>query len=297
MKLSIIILSYNTASLLKDCLQSVYRSDLPSKDFEVLVIDNASSDNSVSLVKKHFPNATLIQNQTNLGFAKANNIGINKSKSEYILLLNSDTKAQTNSLSNLLKFMDAHPQAGIASAQLLNNDSSIQQSGGHLPRLTNIMAWMLMLDHLPIIKQLFWSYHQTNQNFYKISRRLGWVQGAAMILRRTMLDKIGLLDEKIFMYAEDIDLCLRARQKNWQTWTVSDSKIIHLNFKSSGKENATLGEYQGLKYLFKKHKPAWESPLLRFFLKTGSLLRVFIFGTIFKDKTKYDIYKKAFHLA
>lgn len=298
MKLSIIVVSYNTKNLLQNCLSSLKKGGLKREDYEVIVVDNASSDGSVEMVKTSFQKAHLIKNKTNLGFSKANNQAIKKAIGEYVLLLNSDTIIKKHTLIKLTKFMDSRPRAGIASAQLLNHDGSIQQSGGHLPRLSNIAAWVLFLDDLPVVKQFFWSYHKTNSSFYKKDKTIGWVQGAAMIIRKKCLDKIGLLDEKIFMYGEDIDLCIRAWQKKWQVWTVSQAKVYHYGFQSSQgiPEKAIVGEFKALKYIFKKHKASWEKSILQILLKLGSLLRMLIFGTILKDKQKYDIYSRAVKL-
>ncbi len=194
-------------------------------------------------------------------------------------------------------YLDTHPQVGIVGPQLLNLDGSIQPSGGCLPRLSNIMAWMLFIDDLPWIKPWFWSYQLRSLPKFRRTRPFGWLQGAALVIRRTLLDQIGLLDESIFMYAEDIDLCFRAHQSGWQVYLIAQAQVTHLGFKSGSPEKAVLGEYQGLKVFFKKYKPAWELPILRLLLKTGALLRCLIFGTILKDNSIYAIYKKAFALA
>jgi len=299
MKLSIITISFNTKKLLKQTLTAVYKSTLDKKDYEVFVVDNNSQDRSPEMVKKDFPQVTLIRNKDNLGFAKANNQAIRKSQGEYVMLLNSDTKVHPDALEKLLQFMDTHSQAGVASATILHPSGEIQQSGGFLPRLSNVAAWMLFLDDLPIVKYFFWSYQLTRQSFYKKTRRLGWVTGAAMIIRRGILEEIGLLDEDIFMYGEDVDYGIRAAKKGWQVWTVADAKVVHFQFQSSKgiSTNAILGEYKGIKYVFEKHKPGWEMPLLQFLLKVGALLRMLVFGTILRDKQKYAIYRQAFSLA
>lgn len=277
MKLSVIIVSYNTKSLLEKCLESIRASTLDKKAYEVIVIDNGSTDGSAKLA--------MIKNKQNLGYAVANNQGIKIARGEYILLLNSDTEVKPTALEALVNFMDFHSQAGIASAQLLNPDGSIQPSGGYLPRLSNITLWMFFID----------GYHIQNPAYYQKTRQVGWVQGAALIMRKS----VGLLDENIFMYGEDVELCLRAKKAGWQVWTVATAQVIHHAFQSSGgvSSNALLGEYQGLLYLFKKHKPFWEIPLLKLLLKTGALLRMLLFGTILRDREKYAVYQKAFKFA
>jgi len=282
MKLSIIIVSYNTKGLLKQCLDAVSKSIL-TEQYEVIVIDNASTDGSSDLAT--------IKNKHNQGYSIANNQGIKIAKGEYILLLNSDTRVKSNALDELIKFMDGHPQAGIASAQLLNPDGSIQPSGGFLPRLSNIFAWMFFIDDLPLPLP---AYHVTHPGFYSNTHQIGWVQGAALIMRR----EVGLLDENIFMYGEDVELCIRAHKSSWQVWTVATAQVTHQGFQSSGgvSTNALLGEYTGLQYIFKKHKPPWEFPLLQVALKTGALIRMLLFGTIWRDKQKYAVYKQALSL-
>lgn len=277
MELSVIIVSYNTKELLEKCLESVRASSLDKTAYEVIVVDNGSTDGSAKLAT--------IKNTDNKGYAAANNQGIKKARGEYILLLNSDTEITPTALEELIKFMDSHPRAGIASAQLLNPDGSIQPSGGCLPRLSNIALWMFFID----------GYHIQNPSFYTTTREVGWVQGAALIMKK----QVSLLDENIFMYGEDVELCMRAHKDGWEIWHVAEAKVTHQAFQSSGgiSSNALLGEYQGLIYLFKKHKPSWEVPILKLLLQAGALLRMLLFGTILRDTRKYAVYKKAFKLA
>jgi len=185
----------------------------------------------------------------------------------------------------------------IASPQLLNPDGSIQPQGGALPSLLNLAAWMWFVDDLLLLNRLFTPYHQSNLSYFKHTRPLGWVAGTAMFIRRQALDKIGLLDEHIFMYSEDTDLCLRAYRQDFEVYNVSSGQVVHLGQGSGFQETALLGEYRGLKYLFNKHYPAWQRPILSFLLKSGALLRLTIFGTILGDKPKYHAYKKALKLA
>ena len=199
--LSIIIVSFNTKQLLKQTINSFY-TEL-NNNYELIVVDNNSSDGSAKMIQNQFPKAQLIQNKKNLGFAKANNQGISHSNSEYILLLNSDTIVKPNLFKNTLKFLKKNPKVGIVSPKLLNKDGSIQPNGGALPNLRNIKAWMLFLDDVPIINRFFSHYHQENEDFFKKTQSTGWVAGTAMFIRRKTIQETGLLDEKIFMYSED----------------------------------------------------------------------------------------------
>lgn len=294
MKLSIILVSFNTKDLIKQALES-----LPDiSEVEVIVIDNASTDGTAQLIKQEFPGIKLIRNKNNTGFAKANNQGIKAAKGELLLLLNSDTKAQGDAIKTLIQFMEDNPDAGILSCQLLNPDSSLQPQGGYLPNILNISFWMLFIDDLPFIGKYLYPYQLRYRGVFKKRRELGWVGGTAMLIRRNVIDEIGLLDENIFMYGEDVDFCLRARAKGIKVSYTPNARIFHYGQQSSGGKAsiAILGEYQALKYIFKKHKSKPEYLILRLLLKIGSLLRMFIFG-ILQGRERYEIYKKAFHLA
>lgn len=295
MQLTIIIVSFNTKDLLRKAVKSI-----PTKpDWEVIVVDNASTDGSVEMLKEEFPGVKLITNSENLGFAKANNQGIKTSSGKFVLLLNSDTQVKKDALEQLVEFMQKNPQVGIASGQLLNPDGSIQPQGGYLPHLSNVAFWMLFIDDIPAIGKYLWPYHITDRKKFTKERRIGWVGGTAMMIKRVVLEKVGLLDEEIFMYAEDVEFCLRAQEAGFLVAITPLSKIIHYGQQSSGgaPSAAWLGEYKGIKYIFKKHKPSWEYPIVRLLLKLGALLRMGIFGILQGRKDAYEAYKKALQLA
>ena len=294
MKLTVIIVSHNTKKLLEDCLNSIYHN-LP-KEYEIIVVDNASTDNSSNLVKTQFSQVKLIKNSTNTGYAHANNLGIKQARGEYLLLLNSDTLASNQSFSVLISWLDNHPKVGIASPKILNLDGTTQPNGGAIPTQSNIFTWMFFLNRLPLLPQIIPNYHAPASYFNK-THPIGWVSGAALCLRRQCLEQIGLLDEKIFMYAEDIDFCLRAYRSGWQIWTVSTCSVTHFGQGSGSKSKAILGEFQGLKYLFTKHYPKSHLYTLKKVLELGTLLRILIFGTIFANKQLKQTYEKALTVA
>jgi GT2 family glycosyltransferase len=291
-KLSIIIISYNTPKLITDCLDSVTKN-LPGNS-EIIVIDNNSDPETLTALKQ-FPQIKLIKNSQNIGFAGANNQGVAKASGQYLLFLNSDTLVKPGSLQHLIDFFESHPNSGIVSPQILNADQAVQSNGGSLPNIANIAGWMLFIDDLPVIKQIFPSYHQ-KAAFFRKSRSLGWVSGAALAIRREVVDQIGGWDEKIFMYGEDIDLCFRARKANWQVYTYSSSQIVHLGQGSGSQAKALVGEMTGLIYLFKKYYPRWIMPILVLILRFGTLLRIVLFGKIRKHEQLYAAYSQAFKL-
>lgn len=301
--LSIIIVSFNTKKLLLSCIGSV-RKYTKEVDYRIIVVDNASHDGTQEAIKK-IKDIKPILNQENLGFAAANNQGIKLSQGRYILLLNSDTELHEDSLSKMVSWMDAHPEVGISSCMLLNPDKSIQETGGYFPTLFRVFLWATFLDDLPFIPRIFGSYHP-HGSLYKKERELDWVTGAFFLIRNKVIEDIGLLDEKFFMYVEEVDYCYRAKNKGWKIRYVPNTSIVHLGggsssgesvkFKywSAGKERSIIGEFNGLKRFYKKHYPVWQYPFLIFFLKLAALLRFFIFGFFGRQVHARTIYGKAF---
>lgn len=294
MKLSIIIISYNTKDLLKQTIASIPMH----QDWEIIVIDNASQDGSSSMVKAEFPQTKLIINKENLGFSKANNQALLIAKGQYLLLLNSDTIVREKAIENLLKTMDKNKQLGILSCQLQNSDGTIQVQGGYLPTVCNIAFWMLFVDDLPVIGKKLHPYHITDPQFFTKPQNLGWVAGTAMLIKKELIGKIGLLTEELFMYGEDVEYCLRARKAGYLIAIEPKAKIVHLGQKSSGGKQAPawLGEFKGLKHIFLTHHSVAAYQLVRLFLKTGALLRMFVFGILLGRKEVYAAYKEAYSL-
>lgn len=276
-RLSIIIASYNTKDLTIQAVQSVLDDQ---KDAEVILVDNASTDGSQEALKKTFGNKIYLrQRQDNGGFAKANNEGIQIAKGKYILLLNSDTIVRSGALETLVKAMEENTEFGILSSKLLNPDGSYQPQGGALPSLFAIWAWWLwpLPGQFPLVEPY--------QNMNPISNSVevleqGWVGGTAMLIRKEVIDQIGFLDENIFMYAEDVDYCLRARQRGWKIGMVQSSMVTHFGSASTSHHNAMLGEVKGLLYLWTKHFPAWQRPVLQLLILAGAILRYLLFGIL-----------------
>lgn len=309
-KLSIIVVSYNTAGLTCQTLDSVHlsleKSPKLEQQTEVFVVDNNSSDNSVKELKKFekiFPNFTLIENKENKGFAGANNQAAKLATGDYLLLLNSDTIVQRKAFEELINVAEKK-QLGIAASLLLNKDRTIQAQGGELPSLFTISNQMFFFDDLPIIGKFFPSTQYTGANFIgqttdelikdkkETFKPIGWVGGTAMLINKNVWNKIGPLDEEIFMYGEDIELCLRAKEAGSKIGIVCDSQIIHLGSASSSNKNAILGEMKGYVYIWKKHMPSWQMPILKNILRLGSMLRIIIFSWILKND-RGKIYKEA----
>jgi len=271
--LTISIISYNTSGLLKDCLNSVYENVKDIK-FEIIVVDNSSTDDSPEMVKKEFPQVTLIENKENVGFAKANNQAFNRSKGRFFLLLNSDTKVLSHSIEGMVEFMDLHPDVGAVGCEQIRPDGSIQPTINiALNMWTNL--WLIFL-RLFQVKRLVSSSKQATfmanylrgvsgktvnsyLNHYLDKREpyeVDWVSGVCLLVRRETINEVGLLDENFFMYTEDVDWCLRMKQRRWKIYFLPGSRIIHYIGQSSNEgqfDDLYPQRFKSIFYFFKKH--------------------------------------------
>ena len=257
--LSIIIVSWNVANLLKTCLNSIYKYTR-GISFEIFVIDNASADNTVEMVKKKFPCIHLIANDVNRGFARANNQGIKKAKGDYILLLNPDTELKEDSLIKMTKFMKQTPGAGITGCHLLNPDTSHQDSVRRFPKFLDQALILLKLHHLFPQFPAFRRY--LCQKFdYKRQQEVDQVMGAFFMIRKQVIDQIGLLDENFFIWFEEVDYCLRAKKTGWQVIYTPVTEVTH-HFGQSFKQMMTVEKQKiwnkSLRYYFLKHHGFWQ---------------------------------------
>ena len=253
--ISVIIVNYNTSSLLKQCVQAA-QDNLQGLSYEIIVVDNASSDGSAGMIREEFPEVSLIENNENLGFACANNRGIQVSKGRYILLLNSDAFLKGLAPAKMVTFLDQNPEAGIAGANLFFPDGQPQLCYGPLPTLRSDITSLLGLDKL--------TFRMAQVKPLTHSIETGVVSGACMMARREMLDEIGLLDEDYYMYSEEVDLCYRAHQAGWKVVHLPQAQAIHVGGGSSGPTaRRMLMLYQGkLKYYAKHYGPLREKSLL-----------------------------------
>ncbi len=271
--LSIIIVNWNTRDLVAECLASVAVevAAFPAGQVETLVVDNASSDDSVNHIQTHFPWVQLIRNTTNVGFAAANNQAMSIAQGKYILLLNSDTKVLAQALTTMVEFMEAHPNVGVGGARYLNPDGSLQPSCYPAPTLTRELWRMLHLDRL----YPFGVYQMDNWSIHK-PRAVDIVQGAALLVRRVVLDQIGFFDTAYFMYTEEVDLCQRIRRAGWPIFFVPAAMIIHYGGQSTRQAALPmfLQLYRSKILYFRKHHGAVATVLYKLILLGATLLRL-----------------------
>ena len=238
--LGIIIVNYNVRDLLRDCLASVYDS---RGDLQVCVVDNGSTDGSADMVAAEFPQVHLIRAE-NHGFAAGNNLGLrafgfpDAGQSRYVLLLNPDTILPPSALADMLAFMEAHPQAGAAGARLVREDGSLDKACRRSFPTPSVAFYRLFgLSKLFPRSRRFGRYNLTYLS-PDITTQVDSVVGAFMLMRGEALAQAGLLDERYFMYAEDLDLCYRFKQRDWQVWYNADVTVLHYKGRSSQQRSA-----------------------------------------------------------
>jgi len=242
-KLSIIILSYNTKDYLYKTLQSV---SPVKKDWEIIVVDNASTDGSPEMVEHEFPSVTVIRNTENFGFAGGNNIGIQKAKGQYVMLLNSDAELLANSpLEPLVEYMDTHANVAMVTPHIVLPDGSTDMASHRgFPTPWNAVTYFSgcekVFGALPLVNRIFGGYHQTWKDLSTI-HDVDACSCAAVIVRSAALKKVGLLDERFFMYAEDLDWCLRFKEAGWRVVYNPTTRVLHHKHKS-GIRKETLEE-------------------------------------------------------
>lgn len=254
MRISIIIVSYNTRELLKNCINSIYMT-YPKKDLEILVVDNGSSDGSPTMVREKFGNVIFIESKENLGFAKANNIGIKKAEGEYILLLNPDTIVTKDCLEKSICYMDKHKDIGILGCKVVMPDGGLDLACRRSFPTPEVSFYrMAGLSKLFPKNRRFGQYNLTyldENETYEVDS----VVGAFMMVRREAIEQVGMLDEDYFMYGEDIDWCYRIKQSGWKVVYYHEAVIFHYKGASGGKKNpAIIREfYRAMQLFYEKH--------------------------------------------
>ncbi len=232
-KLTISIVNYNAGKYLLSCLDSLEKvqSEL---EFDVFVVDNASIDGSLEKAKNKYPSNNYISNKENLGFGKAHNLVLKKTETPYLLTLNPDCIVPGKTLSHMVKFMDENPEVGISTCRVEKSDGSLDIAShrGFPTPWASFLYYFLKNDRL---------YHLTDRDFNKI-HEVDSVVGAFMLIRKSVLDKIGYFDEDYFLYGEDIDFCFRAKHEGFKIMYVPEVKVIHEKGVSSGIKKHSQGK-------------------------------------------------------
>jgi GT2 family glycosyltransferase len=273
--LSIIVVSWNGRDMLVQALECIYAT-VQRSSFEVIVLDNASSDDSVATVRERFPAATLIANRENIGFGRANNQGAAIARGRYLLLLNPDAFVHVGTVDRLVAFMDAHAEAGSAGCKLLYEDGRLQRSVTAFPTVLTELYTTLGLDRAFPQHPIFGHYKLTYWNMGDL-RPVDALMGACLILRRAVIDQIGLFDEQFFMYSEEVDLCYRLRRAGWKNYFIPDVAATHIWGGSARLvPRATfLRLFRSRVQFFRKHYGAANVAAYKLILLAASAMRVF----------------------
>lgn len=237
-KLSIIIVSYNTKEILRECLNRV-KMQGTGIDTEIIVVDNASSDGSPDMLREEFPEVILIVSEKNLGFAGGNNLGFEQASGRYVLLLNSDAYVLPGVFVSTIAFMEETPDCGILGVKLIDVDGEMQPCARMLPN-----PWNKFLVISGIAAKFSKSKFLGGPDFpwwpHDSPREVGWVPGAYFLIRREVIDVIGGMDDRFFLYYEETDYCLQAMRKGWKVMIFPEASVIHLGGESSKTTKQTM---------------------------------------------------------
>ena len=263
--LSLIIVSWNVADLLAACLASIYagRGDFR---LEVIVVDSASSDQTVTMLRDHFPQVTVLAQTENIGYTRANNLGLAQAQGRHLLLLNPDTEVIGDALARMVAYLDENPQVGIVGPYTHNTDGSYQSSRRRFPTLATGFFESTWLQRFAPKRMLDTFY--VNDAPEDQTLDVDWVQGSALMARRDIYAQIGGLDEGYIMYSEELDWCKRAKDAGWRVVFLADAHIMHHGGKSSDQVVARrhiLFQESKLRY-YRKYHGSVAAQTLRVFL-------------------------------
>ncbi len=298
-ELSIIIVSYNTVEITLGCIRSIIKS-IKNIPYEIMIVDNASKDSSVAEIKKlstNYSNIRLIINDKNVGFGKANNQGVEKAQSEYILFLNSDIIILNNAVEKLLSYYKKNEdKINFLGGKLFNKDMTPQASAGPFYRPLTLIGYLFFRGDQ-------WGLTRSTPNSVK---EVDWVSGACILTRKDYLNKINGFDENIFMYMDEIDLLYRAKKKGYRVFFYPEAHFIHLGSASSDEKSYSILKierkstpiirvFEGLIWFYKKHFPQ-SLFFLKFLLEFKALIAIFV-GKLTKNRYLLETYEKAFKIA
>lgn len=234
--LSIVIVNYNGRGLLRQCLKSIYQNlQNTTLQFIVVVVDNNSHDDSVAMVREQFAETRLIPLEKNGGYAKGVNIGVRSIEAKYYLVLNMDTTiVQNDALQAMVEFMDHNKQVGLAGPKLINPDGTTQVSSCLFPKFLYPIFRRTFIRNTLLARKAIRAYLMLDWN-HQDNRPVDWVIGTGMIVRNEALQQVGLMDERFFMYFEDVDWCRRFWENNWKVFYLAEIKIVHYYSRESAK--------------------------------------------------------------
>lgn len=263
---SIILVNYNGAGFLRKCLNSI-TEQARDIEYEIILVDNASTDESQQIIKPEYPTVKLIESNENLGFSRGNNLGAQYAVGEYLLFLNTDTYLIENSIRILSQYLSSHANVAVVGSRLLFEDRSFQLSAGHLPNV--LVECGDKIRHG--FDQMFHALSSgLNSSLFSKAKEVGWVTGACMMVRKDVFGEVGGFDENIFMYFEDKDLCKRIADLGWKVMYCPTTSVVHLlgGSSSSREKEAGSEHYRASQvYYYRKHLGSFQSFLVASYLR------------------------------
>lgn len=283
--ISVVIVNWNAKDFLRLCIDSI-KATFPPITYSIIVADNASTDGSPDMIAEEYPEVLLLRSQKNLGYTGASNLGMSRADSEYILLINPDLEFKPGAVAAMIDFMQKNEDVGMVGPKLLCEDGSLQYNGRKFPT--------------------FWREFLGVTRLYKFAReyhdkKLSWgrsdfdktvetdeISGACMLTRKSVIDKVGMMDERFFMYYEDVDWCLRVRKAGWRIFYIAEAVVVHFWMKSA----CQIGVVKSYAKLYRSQYLYWKK---HHGMLPAVILRIFSYGTLGIMRTKYlayPLYKK-----
>ncbi len=273
--ISIVITSYNSGDLVGNCIESIAKN-IKQHSCEIVVVDDASVDGSADMVRDKYPQVKLIINDINQGYVRSNNAGMSSAGGRYVMSLNSDTVVLDGSVDKIIRFMDEHPDAGAVGPKLLNSDGSIQlQARRGFPTPVNSLLYFSGLSRLFPKSRLFGGYLLTYLDD-KSAAEVDSLCGAAMVVRREVIDKVGLMDESYFMYGDDLDWCYRIKQAGWKVYYLPEAEVIHYGGRGGSRRRSFRNIFEfhrAMAVFYGKHSAKQHVFLLNWLVYSGIWLK------------------------
>ena len=270
---SVILVCWNNKEYLKPCLESLYKGIFRYR-FDVVVVDNGSSDGSQEMLREEFPEVKIIQNDHNVGLGKASNQGIEATTGRYVLLLNNDTLVNGPSLDIMVEFLETHAEVGAVGGKLLNPDGSVQSCYNHFPSLHEEFLITTRLG------ELLWEGYPGKIDGSEVMS-VSWMGSACLMLRRAALDKVGLLDEEYFIYGDEADIQYRLKKAGWEMFFIPEATTIHFGGRSMDRWKRRKMVYRGHLLFFKKNYGNTRTLALRVMLSGLSLGKMGVWGVAY----------------
>ncbi len=270
--MSIVMVCWNNLDYLDPCLESLYESNLESS-FDVIVVDNGSTDGSQQMLREKYPDVKIIQNEGNVGLGKASNQGIEATSGEFILLFNNDTIVNKYALDSMVNLMREKPDAGAVGIKLLNGDGSFQSGYGGFSNL-----WEEFLIAIQVGERIWPGYPLQGDS--ETIQQVGWMSSACLLVRRETLNQIGLLDEYYFIYGDETDIQYRMKNAGWKAYYIPDASIIHFGGRSMNRWKRRRMVYRGKMLFYKKNYGVMRTTILRIMLAVLTFVKLLIWAVL-----------------